>query len=150
MRLQPLTICFLICLLTTQNLPAQIGDWRDVASRPEGTPIYIVSKRHHRPCTLIRVTNDRLLCEEGSGHWGSRVLEVPRQELQEVREVQANPLRTAIGTTAGAGVCRSFIKSNDAETQVYGTVGCAVLGGIAGAVIGRISAQIHSKVIYKR
>ena len=154
MRRQFSITCFLICSFTGQNLLAQIGDWSEVAAEPPGTPIYVIAKRHHRACELLRVTNNELLCEEGPTPLGSRTLVLPRREIQEVREVHAREAKTAIGTVLGAaagiGIGLATIKTKDAETQVYGTIGCALAGGIVGAVIGRISGEHHSKIIYKR
>ena len=154
MRRQFAIHCFLICSFTAPNLLAQTGDWSAVAAEPPGTPIYVIAKRRHRACELLQLTENELLCEEGPTRFGSRTLELPRREIQEVREVRAREAKTAIGAVLGAaagiGVGLATIKTKDVETQVYGTIGCALAGGIVGAVIGHISSERHSKIIYKR
>jgi hypothetical protein len=154
MRYPSVIACILTCLLAAQNLPAQSGNWNAVAAMTPGTHIYVVSKHLHRACDLLRVTDNELLCEEGSSRFGSRTLVAPRWEIREVREVQAREAKiaaaAALGAAVGVGIGRATIKGKDAETQVYGTASCALLGVIAGAVAGRIFSDIHSRIIYKR
>ena len=154
MRRQFAITCFLICSFTGQNLIAQVDDWSAVAAESPGTPIYVIAKHHHRACELLRVTDNKLLCEEGSTRFGSRTLELPRREIKEVREVHAREakitLGAVLGAAAGVGIGFAVVKTKDVETRVGDITGCALAGAIMGAIIGRISSEHRSKTIYKR
>jgi hypothetical protein len=125
------------------------NDWRNLAKLPIGMPISVV-EHVRRGCEFIRVTDLELTCERTDAL--GRTLVIPRGRIHQVRIERPSHNKMIRGAMIGAGLGELLfgvpaLRTNDAETRVFGPFFGLGIGAWVGGAIGRHIHE-HGAVLY--
>jgi hypothetical protein len=142
-------------LFLAASLCAQTDDWHAVQQIPWGSHIAIKTDRGARlHCEFDHASDRELFCDVSPAAtlFPQRLLHRSRDHIRQVR--LENPGKgTVRGALAGALLgaviaAAATANSQDPETRAVSPEFGALIGGIAGAVVGRLNAP-HGPIVYQ-
>jgi hypothetical protein len=142
-------------LFFVPSLRAQKNDWHSLEMLEPGSWLHVKAQRKYF-CVFEGATKDELICEVHLRRsFRTTTISIPKAEVREVRRVpNLNDQRrdgwigAGIGATAGAITAGSTVNSYPGASAVFGGLGGAAAGFIAGEFVPLF--QVHGKLIYRR
>ena len=144
---------FLLLLLTPSLLFAQknLSDWGNVEKLKSGTRVIVTTRKGREFVGEKRqTTDDTLFMEVGLPGSGTRVISVPRDEIEEVRKGKSRWVYPLIGAAIGVAAGVAIGSTADHPGSDDPGLGKLVGGGLGGLIGGGTGSVIAKTKRWKK